>query len=102
MVLDHRPRVARLSVIYFHAWNSIVIIVLVLIYAFPRMKQTLFGQPTPEMEAYYDTHISNRLSMALMYLGLLAALDAGLLGRQPASRRPHGRVSSRCKVARRV
>ena len=63
--------------IYFHAWNSIVIIVLVLIYAFPRMKQTLFGHPTPEMEAYYDTHISNRLSMALMYIGLLAALMLG-------------------------
>jgi len=66
-----------LSVVYFHAWNSIVIIVLVLIVAFPRMKQTLFGQSTPEMQAYYNTHISNRLSMALMYLGLIAALLLG-------------------------
>jgi Zn-dependent protease len=66
-----------LSVIYFHAWNSIVIIILVLIVAFPRMKQTLFGQSTPEMAAYYNTHISNRLSMALMYLGLIAALLLG-------------------------
>ena len=65
------------SVFYFHAWNSIVIIILVLIVAFPRMKQTLFGQTTPEMQAYYNTHISNRLTMALMYLGLIAALLLG-------------------------
>ena len=66
-----------LSVIYFHAWNSIVIIILVLVVAFPRIKETLFGYPTPEMQAYYNTHISNRLSMALMYLGLIAALLLG-------------------------
>ena len=65
------------SVIYFHAWNSIVIIVLVLIVALPRIKQTLFGRSTPEMQAYYNTHISNRLSMALMYVGLIAALLLG-------------------------
>ena len=66
-----------LSVIYFHAWNSIIIIVIVLFAAWPRMKQTLFGQSTPEMEAYYNTHISNRLTMALLYLGLIAALLLG-------------------------
>ncbi len=65
------------SVVYFHAWNSIVIIVLVLVVAFPRIKQTLFGQATPEMQAYYNTHISNRLSMALMYIALIAALLIG-------------------------
>ena len=65
------------SVVYFHAWNSIVIIVLVLIVAFPRMKQTLFGQTTEEMQAYYNTHISNRLTMALIYVGLIAALLLG-------------------------
>jgi len=66
-----------LSVIYFHAWNSIVIIVLVLFMAFRRIKQTLFGVPSPEMQAYYHTHISNRITMALMFLGLLAALMLG-------------------------
>jgi Zn-dependent protease len=65
------------SVVYFHAWNSIIIIAIVLFAAFPRMKQTLFGQATPEMQAYYNTHISNRLSMALMYMGLIAALLLG-------------------------
>ncbi|MCE0522907.1 MAG: site-2 protease family protein [Methylacidiphilales bacterium] len=65
------------SVVYFHAWNSIVIIILVLILALPRMKQTLFGQTTEQMRAYYNTHIVNRLSMALMYLGLIAALLLG-------------------------
>jgi len=66
-----------LSVFYFHAWNSIVIIILVLIVALPRMKQTLFGQSTPEMQAYYNTHISNRMIMALLYLGLIAVLMYG-------------------------
>lgn len=66
-----------LSVVYFHAWNSIVIIVLVLIVAFPRIKQTLFGQATPEMQDYYNTHISNRLIMALLYVSLIAALLLG-------------------------
>jgi len=75
------------SVVYFHAWNSIFIIIIVLFVAFPRIKQTLFGQPTGEMEAYYNTHISNRLSMALMYLALLAAL---LLGYWDASGRLSG------------
>src|ERR1700722_2173540 len=56
------------SVVYFHAWNSIVIIVLVLMAAFPRIKQALFGQATPEMQAYYATHISNRFLMAGFYL----------------------------------
>jgi Zn-dependent protease len=68
-----------LSVVYFHAWNSIVIIVLVLIAALPRMKEALFGATTPEMAAYYNTHISNRLIMALLYLGLIAALLLGYL-----------------------
>jgi Zn-dependent protease len=65
------------SVFYFHSIGGLIIIGLVLFYALPRMKQTLFGQPTPEMQAYYNTHISNRLSMALMYLGLIAALLLG-------------------------
>jgi Zn-dependent protease len=65
------------AVLYFHSLNSIVIIILVLIIAFPRMKQTLFEQPSEEMQNYYNVHISNRLSMALMYLGLIAALLLG-------------------------
>jgi Zn-dependent protease len=66
-----------LSVVYFHAWNSIVIIVLVLFAAIPRMKEAFFGTPTPEMAAYYHTHIVNRITMALLFLGLLAALMLG-------------------------
>jgi Zn-dependent protease len=65
------------SIVLFHAWNSFIIIGLVLLVALPRMKQTLFGQTTPEMRAYYHTHLSNRLSMALMYIGLIAALLLG-------------------------
>lgn len=65
------------AVLYFHALNSIFIIILVLIFAWPRLKQTFLERNTPEMQAYYATHISNRLSMALMYLGLIAALLLG-------------------------
>jgi Zn-dependent protease len=65
------------AVFYFHSFNSIFIIVIILVWAFPRIKQTLFGQTTPQMQAYYNTHISNRLTMALLYLGLLAALLLG-------------------------
>lgn len=66
-----------LSVFFFHAWNSIVIVILVLIMALPRIKQSFFGQPTEEMQRYYNVHISNRLSMAMLYLGLIAALLLG-------------------------
>jgi len=65
------------SIIYFHAWNSIVIVVLVLLSAIPRLKETLFGTPTEEMKRYYQVHIGDRLTMALMYLGLIAALILG-------------------------
>jgi Zn-dependent protease len=65
------------SVIYFHAWSSIVIIALVLFAAIPRIKEAFFGTPTPQMLAYYNTHIVNRITMALLYLGLLAALMLG-------------------------
>ncbi len=65
------------AVFYFHSFSSIIIIVLVLFWAYPRIKETLFGQPAPEMQQYYNTHISNRFSMALMYLGLTAALLLG-------------------------
>jgi len=65
------------SVIYFHAWNSIFIIVIVLWAAIPRIKQALFGTPTPEMVAYYHTHIADRFTMAFLFLGLLAALMLG-------------------------
>jgi Zn-dependent protease len=66
-----------LSVVFFHAWNSIIILVLVLLAAIPRLKETLFGQPTEEMKRYYQVHIGDRLVMALMYLGLIAALLLG-------------------------
>ncbi len=65
------------AILYFHAISSIFIIIIVLIVAFPRMKQTLFSTPTEEMRRYYSTHISNRLIMALMYVGLIAALLLG-------------------------
>jgi Zn-dependent protease len=61
----------------FHGTTSIIIIALVLFAAFQRFKQTFFGAPTPEMQNYYATHISNRITMTLMYLGLLAALLLG-------------------------
>jgi len=65
------------SLYFFHGPSAIIIIVLVGIAAFSRIRQTFFQPPTPAMQDYYNTHISNRLSMVLMYLGLLAALMLG-------------------------
>jgi len=66
-----------LSLFYFHSWSSIVIIGLLLFYAVPRIKAAFVDRGTPEMQAYYATHISDRLTMALMYVGLIAALLLG-------------------------
>jgi Zn-dependent protease len=64
------------AVFYFHA-IPIWLVALILFVAFPRIKETFLLPPTPEMQRYYTTHISNRLTMALMYLGLIAALLLG-------------------------
>jgi Zn-dependent protease len=66
-------------ILFFHRLNSLIILILVLVVAIPRLKQTLFGPGSPELSAYYNTHISNRLTMALMYLGLIGALLLGHL-----------------------
>jgi Zn-dependent protease len=65
------------SLFVFHGGSSIIIVLLVGFMAFQRIRQTFFMPPTPQMQDYYNTHISNRLSMVLMYLGLLAALMLG-------------------------
>ena len=65
------------ALLLFHGATSIIIILLVGYAAFHRIRQTFFVPPTPAMQDYYNTHISNRLSMALMYCGLLAALILG-------------------------
>jgi Zn-dependent protease len=65
------------ALVFFHSLTSIIIIILVLVVALPRIKQTLFGQPTPELQDYYSTHISKRLMMALLYLFLIAVLLLG-------------------------
>jgi len=72
LVLDHRLLLLGASVLYFHAWNSIIIIILVLIVAFSADQADPLRQSTPELQFLLQTHISNRLSMALMYLGLIA------------------------------
>ena len=67
-----------LALIYFHSlFTSIFIIVIVFFLTLPRLQQTFFEPPSEEMELYYSTHISNRLIMAVVYLGLLAALLLG-------------------------
>ncbi len=62
-----------------------MIIILVLIVAFPRMKQTLFGQSTPEMQAYYNTHISKRITMAPAISWFDRGAPAWLLGCESAT-----------------
>jgi Zn-dependent protease len=65
------------SLFIFHGPNSIIIILIVGYAAYSRIKETFFTPQTPEMQNYYNTHISNRLSMAIMFLGLLAVLMLG-------------------------
>jgi Zn-dependent protease len=67
-----------LALVYFHSlYTSIFIIVIVFFMTLPRLQQTFFEPSSEEMERYYATHISNRLTMAVIYLGLLAALLLG-------------------------
>jgi Zn-dependent protease len=64
--------------IYFHSlYTSIFIILIVFFMTLPRLQQTFLQEPTEEMQAYYATHISNRLMMSLIYLGILAGLVLG-------------------------
>ena len=56
----------------FHGGASTFIIVLILIYAWPRIVQTFRDRSTPQMQAYYATHPADRFSMAMFYLGLIA------------------------------
>jgi len=67
-----------LALIYFHSmFMSLFIIAIVFFMTLPRLQQTFFEPPSEEEELYYSTHISNRLTMAVIYLGLLAALVLG-------------------------
>jgi Zn-dependent protease len=67
-----------LALIYFHSfYTSIFIIVIVFFMTLPQMQRTFFQEGSDEMEEYYNTHLSNRLIMAVLYLGILAALLLG-------------------------
>jgi Zn-dependent protease len=67
-----------LALIYFHSlFMSIFIIVIVFFMTLPRIQQTFLMPPSEEEELYYSTHISNRLAMAVIYLGVFAALLLG-------------------------
>jgi Zn-dependent protease len=72
------------AVFYFHSWSTIWIIALVLFFSIPRFKETFGSRSSPAMEAYYATHLTQRLTMASLYVLLIAAL---LLGYWDASQR---------------
>ena len=57
--------------------NFLIIAAIILFLALPRLKNTLFRPATPELQAYYATHISKRLTMVLLYLCLIGALLLG-------------------------
>ncbi len=65
------------ALFFFHGFASIFIVVLVLVFALPRLKATLFQAHTPEMQRYYATAIGHRFLMAFFYLGLIAVLLYG-------------------------
>lgn len=66
------------SLFYFHNWLSSMIIIVIIVFAtLPMMRASFFVEPTEEMQAYYNTHISNRVTMAILYVGLIALLLLG-------------------------
>lgn len=67
-----------LALVYFHSfYTSIFLVIIIVLFTLPRLRHTFFDEPTEDEEMYYATHISNRLTMALIYLGILAALMLG-------------------------
>jgi len=67
-----------LALVYFHSfYTSLLIIVIVVFMTLPMMRQTFFEETSEEMKAYYDTHISNRLILATLYLSILIVLLLG-------------------------
>jgi Zn-dependent protease len=70
------------ALFFFHGGASIFLLILIFIVALPRLKATLFGPQTPQMQAYYATSIARRFLMASLYLGLAAV---ALLGYWDAS-----------------
>ncbi|MCE0483804.1 MAG: GYF domain-containing protein [Methylacidiphilales bacterium] len=66
------------ALFYFHSVQSVIVLGIIFIFAtLPRIKQTFFNHPTEELQAYYNTHITKRLLMAVLYLSLLGALVLG-------------------------
>jgi Zn-dependent protease len=65
------------ALFFFHGFASIFIVILVLVFALPRLKATLFQAHTPEMRQYYATAMGRRFLMAFLYLGLIAVLLLG-------------------------
>ena len=66
-----------LAVYFFHAWNMIIIVVLVLFAAFQRIKAMMQNRDTGEMQRYYQLGIGTRVFVAAFYLGLIAVLLLG-------------------------
>lgn len=65
------------ALFFFHGGVSTILLIIILFVALPRLKQTFLQRNTPEMQRYYSTHISNRLTMAILYVGLIVILLFG-------------------------
>jgi Zn-dependent protease len=66
------------ALFYFHSWYTVIMLtVIIVLFTIPRIMVTFAEESSPEMQDYYRTHISNRLIMALLYLGIFAALIVG-------------------------
>jgi len=66
------------SVFYFHAAGTLlIIVVLVLIAAFQRVRVMLQHRDDPGMQKYYQLSLGTRAFVAAFYLGLIAALLLG-------------------------
>jgi Zn-dependent protease len=65
------------AIFFFHSTSSIVIIVLILFLGIARLRSTFAQRNQAAVRLYHDLPLSSRLTMAAMYLGLIAALLLG-------------------------
>jgi len=74
------------AVVYFEAWNLIIIVILVLFAAYQRIVHMFRYRASPEMQSYYRLSLGTRAFVGVFYLGLIAVL---LLGYWDASNHLH-------------
>jgi Zn-dependent protease len=65
------------AILYFHAWGTIFIAILVLFMAFQRIRYDLSRRNSAQMQSYYRLSLGTRAFVAAFYIGLIVALLIG-------------------------